>query len=83
VGDAGSDLALLTVLDPIAEAKTLSGRKHLTPAEARQRYAAILAALAVGGRKQSWIAEQIGCTDSNMSRLVRAARQALGQEIAA
>jgi hypothetical protein len=69
--------------DPIAEAKVLSNRRHLTPPEARRRYELILAAMAVGGRKQSWVAEQLGFSDSNMSRLMRAARRAFSSEAAA
>lgn len=77
---AGTDTA---ASDPIAEAKALSGRKHLKPAEARRRYELILLALAVGGRKQSWVADQLGFSDSNMSRLVRAARRTFATEAAA
>jgi hypothetical protein len=69
--------------DPIAEAKALSNRRHLTPPEARRRYELILAAMAVGGRKQSWVADQLGFSDSNMSRLMRAARRAFSSEAAA
>lgn len=61
----------------IEEARALSGRPYLTPADARRRYVAILRALAVGGRKHSWIAEQIDCSPSNASRLISAARRAL------
>ncbi len=73
----------VAVTDPIAAAKALSGRKHLTPAEARRRYAAILAAFAVGGRKQSWVAEQLGFSESNMSRLLRDARRTFATEMSA
>lgn len=60
----------------IAEARALSGRRHLNPTEARRRYQLILKLASVPGRKQSWIAEQLQCSGSNMSRLIKAARQA-------
>lgn len=78
-----TDTAAPTAADPIVEAKALSGKRHLTPAEARRRYELLLAAMAVGGRKQSWVADQLGFTDSNMSRLMRAARRAFSTEVAA
>jgi hypothetical protein len=74
--------AVPATADPIAEARALSNRRYLTSADARRRYELILAVLAVGGRKQSWVAGQLGFSDSNMSRLVRAARRTLTTEVA-
>jgi hypothetical protein len=72
--------ASTAVHDPIAEARELTGRKYLPPKDRRRRYELIGEALAVGGRKHSWLAEQIGCSTSNMSRLIKAAREALAPE---
>jgi len=66
------------IADPVViEARALSGRRHLNSAEARRRYELILTLASVPGRKQSWIAKQIECSSSNMSRLIKAARTAL------
>jgi hypothetical protein len=76
--DATSTIQLGGHVDPaIAEVRALSGRKHLKSAEAHRRFRLILDLASVPGRKQSWIAQQIPCSSSNMSRLIKAARIAL------
>lgn len=67
-----ADIAAL--VDRVRE---LTGHKHLTADEARERYGLVLAVLANPGCTQAWLARALGCTDSNVSRLVADARQAL------
>lgn len=76
--NASPALQIDDLVDPvIAEARALSGRRHLKPHEARRRYQLILTLAALPGCRQSWIAEQLACSGSNMSRLIKAARRTL------
>jgi hypothetical protein len=56
-------------------ARQLSGRPYLSPADARRRYAAIIAALS--HHTQHEVAVAINCTDANISQLVERACKAL------
>lgn len=81
VGVTGCIPGALTAPDPIVEeVKALSGRRYLTPAEARRRYALILRWWGAGGRVKSHLAREIECSPSNVSRLVKAAQRAFVSE---
>lgn len=63
--------------DPVVEElRALSGHSFLPPEKARRRLELVVKIMAVGGRKNIWLADLIGCSDSNASRLIEAARRA-------
>jgi hypothetical protein len=63
--------------DPVHEELiALSGHRFLAPDKARRRLELIAKVMSVGGRKNKWLADLIGCSDSNASRLIELAQQA-------
>jgi DNA-binding MarR family transcriptional regulator len=62
--------------DPvIEEIRTLTGRTSLSADDAHRRLVLLVQLLNRGGRTLTEIAAQIGCSGSNLSRLVQLAQQ--------
>ncbi len=68
------------VEDPdLAIVRELTNHRRLNTEQANRRYRAILAVLAKNpDRSHAWLARKVGCSGSNISRLVGTACEALG-----